>query len=239
MTTFVDNITAEQTANINLLILPPVIQPTTLNGTMTMGANDPSSIVLTGTATGYSILLPNATALVAGHTHEIYNKSTQPVTIKDGTGAILGTVDQNSISYIFLQAGGTVEGIWILWNVFSGLNNYNITNSTPFATSSTTDVLVTGMTITPQPGTYAIWVGGEWSCSNASALVNFSVYNNAVLITDSLRSTQNLGASRPSIFSTQTISQVNGSQSLDFRTSTSAGTITITNRSMILIRIGA
>ena len=74
---------------------------TTLNGTLTLlspvaggqdggnGATSTSLQFLTGTATGFSVVLPSALTLSVGMHYKIDNTSTQPVTIKDGSGATL------------------------------------------------------------------------------------------------------------------------------------------------------
>lgn len=120
----------------------------------------------------------------------------------------------------------------------AGLKNYNIISSTTFSTWSTTDVLVTGMTITPSSGTYAVIVSASMQSSGASSLISGSLYKAGSIIADSSRPFRVPGSNTACVYSTLTVSTFNGSQACDLRVNTSSATMTVNQRSMLLIRLG-
>lgn len=227
---------------------------TTLNGTLTLlspvgggqdGGNGSTSTTLqflTGTATGFSVVMPNATTLSVGAHYKIDNTSSQTVTIKDGSGAALFTLGQSSIGELTLQLNGSSAGTWVWWqtsiDVASGIITYNLTTQTPFTTTSTTDVVITGFSVTPQAGTYGIWFNGEATLSTTPKTHWWSIYVGGVQISDSERSQDTAHSTQTMSDSTMTIFQVNGSQAIDVRVRTQNGTLEIDNRSLLLIRLG-
>jgi hypothetical protein len=229
---------------------------TTLNGTLTLlspvaggqdggsGSTSTTLQFLTGTATGFSVELPNATTLSIGMHYKIDNTSTQPVTIKDGSGATLFSLSQSSIGELTLQTNGTSAGAWVWWqtsiDVASGIISYNVVSSTSFATTSTTDVVITGFTVTPQAGTYAVWVNGTWTPQAGPGNVEtVTIYKGGAAIPDSVRGISPVQSLNPALMCTQTITQVTGTQAIDVRINSSSGqTLTVTNRSLLLIRLG-
>lgn len=196
----------------------------------------------TGSTSGQIMQLPDATTLSNGHRYEFWNNSTTIITLKDGSSTNILNISQNSIVRMVLKDNSTSAGGWLIEQTTISTSgtvvNYNIISTTPFSTSSATDVVITGMTITPQAGTYAIWISGEWQDSNASAVMRATIYNNGVAVSDSIRTYQSFGAAKSGPVYTQTISQVNGSQAIDFRINTSSGTLTVNARSLLLIRLG-
>lgn len=197
---------------------------------------------LTGTTAGQIIQLPDATTLQNGHRFEFWNNSTQSVQVKNGSGTNLFVLSQNSISNLVLQSNSTTAGVWLSNQtavvIAGGITNYNIISSAAFATSSTTDVIITGFTITPQAGTYAVWYSASVVQSTSPVVVNWTIYKAGSAITDSLRSQQTARAVQTMDCSSQTIVQVNGSQAIDVRVATANGTLTVNQRSLILVRLG-
>lgn len=118
-----------------------------------------------------------------------------------------------------------------------GIINYNVTGTSSFSTTSAADTMITGQTVTPQSGTYAV----IWSanCSNTGSGVNntFSIYKNGTLIADSPRQSTSGAGSHLLVGFTQTVVQVNGSQAIDIRCATS-GSLTITGRTILIFRLG-
>jgi len=220
-------------------------QASTLNGTLTLVRADDTLQVITGSATGYSIVLPNATMLTLGRHYKIDNVTTQTIANKDGSGTLLFNLSPSSIAELTLQANATAAGAWIWWqnlvSVANGVITYNVVSSTAFATTSTTDVLITGFTVTPAAGTYAVWVNGTWTPQAGPGNVEtVSIYRAGTVITDSVRGISPVQSLNPALMCTQTITQVTGSQTIDVRVSSSSGqTLTVNSRSLLLIRLGA
>jgi len=216
---------------------------TTTSGTLTLTNASRSLQYITGTATGYSVVLPNATTLSVGMHYQIINTSSRPVNLKDTGGNILMIVGQNSIGYVWLQSNGTANGTWVYWQVITntatGIVSYNLISSTAFNTTSTTDVLITSFTITPQAGTYAVWYNAKSYLTTTPKAHWWTIYKAGVAIADSERQQDTAHSNQSMMDSTMTILQVDGSQTVDVRVRTQNGTLTINQRSLLLIRLGA
>jgi len=229
---------------------------TTANGTLTLlspvaggqdGGNGSTSTTLqfiTGTATGFSVVMPSASTLSIGAHYKIDNLSTQIITVKDGSGATLFTLDPQAVGELTLQLNGSTAGSWVWWiqllNVADGIASYNVISSTAFSTTSTTDVVITGFTVTPIAGTYAIWVNGTWTpTAGPGNIETVSLYKAGAVITDSVRGISPVQSLDPALMCTQTITQVSGSQTIDVRVRSSNGqNLTVNSRSLLLIRLG-
>lgn len=216
---------------------------TTASGTLTLTNTSNSLQVLTGTAAGFSVVLPDATTLKAGHFFEIPNTSNQSVTIKTNGGATLFTLGQTSIAFIRLETNGTAAGTWIYFQVFfsslaSGIVNYSNTSSTLFTTTSNTDVLITSFTITPQAGTYAVWSNLSASTSQGSRQVTMSLYKAGTAVTDSIREQTSPASNQKFTNSVLSTITVDGTQAIDVRVKVSASTLSIFDRTLLLIRLG-
>lgn len=216
-----------------------------LNGTLNITTTTNSSIILTGNAANYTIVLPNATSLYAGQKYEIYNTTPQPITVKDNSGTMLFTLSQNAIAYGYLQTNGTAAGGWLWFQALiastaSGIISYNIISSTPFSTTSINDTLVTGFSVTPQAGTYGVWYSGDVTINSNNNIGETVLYKNGSVISDSRRSAQGASSNFRSQSSGLTIISFNGSEACDLRIkiSTNGNTFTINQRSMLLIRLG-
>ena len=217
---------------------------TTLNGTLTL--TFPASTTaqfLTGTQTGFSVVMPDATTLTLSAYYKIFNTSSQTVSVKDGGGNLLFTLSQQSIGFLSLQLNGTTAGTWVWWqvstNVASGIISYNITSTTNFSSSANADTLITGMSVVPQAGTYGIWVNYQLSGTGAGQQNDVTIYNGASAITDSKRS--NLSTTGTHIFSssTQTIAQFDGTNACSLRINPNGNNFTVGPRSLLMIRLGA
>lgn len=239
---YLSDLLVENDANLASVIFPPTSTATTASGTLTLTSSSNTAQVLTGAASGYSVQLPNATTLALGQTYEIYNQATVPVLIKDGSGSTLLTLSQASVAYGYLQTNGTSAGGWIFWqsntNTGTSFISYNLVSTTTFSTSANADTLITGFTIAPQAGTYAIWYGAQNTAAGAGAQLDCTIYNNGSAIVDSKRS--NLSTSGTHIFqnSSQTISQFAGGTNCDVRVDANGNSMTVGARSLLLIRLG-
>lgn len=215
---------------------------TSTNGTLTLTSANKTKQFLTGSATGYSVKMPDATTLFLSACYEVINTTSKIINIKDGSGALLFVLSQNSNGFLELQLNGTAAGTWIWWQASVGTSNlivsYNVVSNTNFSTSANADTLITGMTITPQAGTYAIWFGSQNTGTGAGQQLDCTLYKGASPITDSVRS--NLSTSGTHIFqnSTQTIAQFDGSTACAVYVDANGNSMTVGARSLLMIRIG-
>lgn len=216
---------------------------TTASGTLTLTNTDKSLQYLTGTATGFSVNLPDATTLVKGAHYQIINTSSQPVNTNNNSNVLLQIVGQNSIGYYWLQDNSSAAGVWVYWQVITntatGIVSYNAISSTAFNTTSTTDVLITGASLTPQAGTYAVWFNSTNSNTTNNSVNTITLYKAGSAITDSPRTFQTGSSNMTFLIATQTIINVNGSELVEAYAKTTTGTFTINGRSLLLIRLGA
>lgn len=228
--------------SMGALITIPTIQAAA-NNTLQLSNTSNTAQVFTGTTAGQIVILPDATTLAKGFKFELFNQSTQQIVVKTFDGATLFTLSQTSIAYIMLQDNTTDEGGWIAWQVFvssqaSGILNYVVAANTAFTTSSTSDALITGFTVTPQAGTYAVWYNATMVQSNSTAQNWWSIYSGGVQEADSQRNQRSPASNATMPQSTQTTVVVDGTKAIDVRVRTNTGSITINARSMILVRLG-
>jgi hypothetical protein len=244
MSGIVDFLSIDKLLDVETLRMHAGFTATVLNSNLVLAADGKTLQFLTGTATGFSILLPDATALQPGHKFELINQSTQPILVKNSAGIVLFTLSQSSIGYLTLQDNSTAGGSWVYWQVLttstaSGIINYNLTATTPFATTSATDVLITGFTLTPQAGTYAIWYNASVLHTTTPIAHFWSLYKAGVQIAESLRQQDTAHSNQVMVDSTMAVSQFNGAQSIDVRVRrNTSGTLTVNARTLILIRLG-
>lgn len=109
-------------------------------------------------------------------------------------------------------------------------------NNTPFVTSSTTNVVVGGLTRTPPAGSYLVLVNMNGAFDTNNRLSTTSVAVDGVTDPFTERVADHLNQSRNKVMTTQALVTVNGSQAITSQVRVSGGTLTINNRSMILIR---
>ena len=203
-----------------------------------------SGIIVTGTGSSFSIYLPDARALELGNKYEIYNTTPYTIAVYDKSGYLLFSLGQSSIAYVYLQANTTLAGTWICWQILqttptaSGIINYTLTSSTPFTTTSATNVIITGFSITPQTGTYAVWYSADATITTNNADQSYTIYKDTSAIADSKRISQGVGSNYNANNTTMTISQFNGLQSCSVYTSITSGSVTIGQRTLLLIRLG-
>lgn len=222
-------------------VYDPEHTTTTLNGTYSLSEASSTLHFVTGTAIGYKVRLPSALTLFNGQTYTIVNESTATIIIEDNTGTFLIEVLAESIATVFLQNNSTAAGLWVgyvLSGFATGILSYNITSSVLFSTTSSTDDLITGFTVTPVAGRYAIWFNARMQSTNGSATNNWSIYKGGSIISDSLRGARFGAASTDFGCSTQTVTSVNGSQAVDVRVKRTGGTLNVYDRTITLIRLG-
>lgn len=211
------------------------------NSTLTLKAGDTTRMFFTGSTVGQIIKLPVCTNLIIGLKFEIFNIGSVSITLNYQDNSSLITIPASTKTEVILQ-GISANGSWFILqffsNVASGIVNYKVTSSTTFTTASAADVVITGFTIIPQAGTYAIWHNASCTIATNNTLLRTSVYKAGVLIADSTRASQASGGGWSGMASTMTTSQFNGSQACDIRVRSSTGSISVLDRTLILIRLG-
>ena len=103
----------DQDIQYSALVQTPESTATTASGTLTLTNSSNTVQILTGSATGYSVVLPSATTETVGQVYEIYNASTQNVTIKDNANTTIHTLIPGSSYKLTLQINGTAAGTWL------------------------------------------------------------------------------------------------------------------------------
>lgn len=123
------------------------------------------------------------------------------------------------------------------------LNETEVSATADTTTTSTTDVLMNSMTLTPIAGTYLTWFSTTVDHSNQSVAVVVSIYVGGVLNTASVRSViprfNGAGAiSLSPCVATNGVVTVNGSQAIEIRWKTASNTATAHQRTLDILRVG-
>lgn len=122
------------------------------------------------------------------------------------------------------------------------LINQEISATADTTTTSTTDVLVSGMTVTPVSGTYLVWFSSSVDHSNQSVAVVVSLYSGGTLKANSVRSPiprfNGVGAITlgPVVAINGTVT-VNGAQAIEIRWKTASGTATMHQRCINIVKV--
>jgi hypothetical protein len=154
-----------------------------------------------------------------------------------GSDAPIGSLYLRTNNELWTKQSVGVNG-WNLSFTAGGITNYNLIASASFTTGSTSYVLITGFSITPIAGTYAIWYGGQSTLTTTPKYHKWAIFKNGSIISDSVRSQDTAHSNQTMNDSTQTIATFNGSQTCDVRVLTQNGSLAILQRSLILIRLG-
>ena len=244
---YTKNITIEENLKYRSRMSIPEFTTTTLNGTLYLTNTSAETQFLTGTATGFTIYLPNATSLPVtnkgGWIFNIYNMSSSTVDVKNAAGTLQFTMSQTSASPFLLQDNTNAAGIWVGWQVFAnssaGLLNYTIESSTPFPTSSLTFVPITGFNISNAvTGLYVLLYNASCSGTQNNAVVQTVLYIGGVQLADSLRKVQTVSANFVFQTSLVTVHPVIVGQTVDIRVSIDQGTLNVLDRTLVMLRIG-
>lgn len=205
-------------------------------------SNSSLQLISGGTVTGYAIRLPDATTLFNGRRFELANKSTSNINILDGSGALLFTLVPDGIAILTLRSNSTAAGVWlqaVIYSVATGIQSINLTAMSNFVTSSATDVAITGFTVTPGPGTWAVWYSSDIIIGANNRIAFCSIYKNSTQLGDSERTQQGVGSNFQTDQQTLTVTTTNSTDTISIRVRVNAGNLTIEGRSLLLIRLGA
>jgi hypothetical protein len=172
MTFWNDNITAEQILSTTGFRTLSSVQ-VTVASTITLTSTSPYVQIFTGHTIGQIVKLPDATTISASHRFEIHNNSTQPITIQDGSGAVLCSLLATQRLLAVLQIDGTIAGTWSLCAMDSATAptiQTGIVNGSSFSGTPTLTYNVVFTSPFPAGYTYAISVSGtsnrDWGYIN-------------------------------------------------------------------------
>lgn len=221
-------------------IFTPVYYTTVANSTQDL--DNTTLVFVTGSQLNYKLRLPNATTLFNGQNYIVVNASTAEINVVDYGNNIKFNLLADSIAIIYLQNNSTTNGIWngfIVSGFATGIVNYNLTSNTPFSSSSTTDTLITGFSLTPVAGQYAVWAHCDATIVTNNRLLDLVIYKNATSIENTRRTVQGTSSNFRCLHSTLGIISVNGTDTLGVYTRiNSTSSFTIGQRSLLLIRLG-
>lgn len=186
---YYDNVEDAIIENRQLVTYDPSFVTTSLNGTSNLVYTNKTLQIVTGSATGHSIVLPNATTLFNGRKYEIANQSSNPIAIKDFSGASLFNLNPQSVAMMTLQDNSTTAGVWIsvvVSTIASGIQSYNLISSTPFTTSvrNPSFDVITEFSLTPLSGTYGCWYSSSSYYTTTPKSHYWAFYKAGVKITD-------------------------------------------------------
>jgi hypothetical protein len=115
--------------DVSQLITTPTQITTTLNGNTTLTLTSNGVINVTGTATGFSITLPNCTTGIIGTSFDIYNNSSVSILVRNNTGSTLISLQRDSSAKVILQINGTQNGSWSIDSIQAGTGLTKIGNT--------------------------------------------------------------------------------------------------------------
>lgn len=134
----------------------------------------------------------------------------------------LAIVDGQPGLYQKFGAGATQ---WLQFAQSSQNIYYPASASGLTSTSSLTDVLISGMTLTPPAGTYLVFFQGSATSNAGSVVTFFSVYGGGVKVTNSeITLRQNSGSVKLPVYLVAIPVTVNGAQAVEIRWRVSNGT---------------
>lgn len=243
----IDFLEVERVVTLNGVDYKGATTASTLNGTLTLDADSECLQYVTGTATGFSVVLPSALTLKYNTNYVFVNTTPNTIDIKNGSRTVLFTLSQNSFGYLYLRTNLTVAGVWDYWQVLasstaSGVINYNLISSTAFTTSvrTPTYAIITGFSLTPQAGTYAIWYNASVYYTTTPKPHYWSIYKNGSAITDSKRQQDTAHSNQTMVDATMTIASFNGTDVCAVYVSCAdTGSLTVNARSLLMVRLGS
>jgi len=110
-----------------------------------------------------------------------------------------------------------------------------VSDTASTTTSSLTDVAIATLNQTPGAGNYVLWASIQWSGSSSATVATFSIYINGVQYAGTERAQRVTAGGAQMVSSAMVyIVGVGAGQVVDIRWRTTAGTLTGTNRNMIL-----
>lgn len=197
---------------------------------------------VTGSGSGYYIEMPDATTCLTGQEFEIFNDSTNKIEIRDAGSNVIAQVNTGDVVRLILEDKATSNGNWLIQissATATGVQSYSVGTDTSFATSSSTDVIITGLTVTPVSGRYGLWFSGDVTVSANNAIGQCVAFIDGVSVEATRRDLQGVGSNFKSSIATLAEVSVDGTEAVDIRVNISSGSLTVTGRRLLLIRLGS
>ena len=214
----------------------------TTNGTVSLNSSSSTVHFITGLASNFTIILPDATTLDNGTNYEIYNRTSSSIIIKCFDGTTLGILDSEAVNSLILQDNSTSRGVFSPFTVeiaqAAGILNYNLQSQISFATSSNTDTPITSFSLTPTSGEYYISYNASNVTSNNNTEATISLYKNETQILGTERTARGTASNFIMLLSTQGVASFNGTDVLSIRVRVTTGSLIVGNRSVIMLRLG-
>lgn len=239
---YTSSATIEEKTSVKTWVTTPTYTTATNNGVLNLNSTSATVHFITGNQTGFSIILPNAQTMSLGTNIEIYNRTSSAILVKYQDGTLLGVLDAEAVSSLILQDNASTNGMFSPFTVeiaqAAGILNYNLQQQTAFSTTSTTDTQITSFSITPASGEYFI----SFNSSNISSLNNAectcSIYKAGSQVLGTERTARSTASNFVLQLSTQGVASFNGTESLTVAVRVTAGTLTVNNRSVVMLRLG-
>lgn len=241
------NLNQNNVANVNksqkkIVVTSPTYTTTSLNGTLNLNSASSTVHFITGNATGFSVVFPNATTIENGTNFEIYNRSNFAITLKHFDGSTIGILASDSVSSLILQSNATEKGEYSPFTVevaqAAGIANYNASSSTPFSTTLVnTYQQITDFVVTPVEGKYAIWFNCSASTTTNNSLNYVAIYKGANIVASSERLLQGTASNYKFNLNTLCIEDFDGVTELRVYVKVSTGVLTINERTGVALRL--
>lgn len=244
MTHVIDNAKIEN--NLVHTSWSPVLTAVTSTAGGTLALTSTSSFIqhINGTATNYTVQLPDATTLTNGWKFEIYNDSSQSMSITYNDTTLFSNILPSSVLIITLESNATTNGLWLRYGAYtggtaSGILHYDVSSATPFSLAAgIEDTLISGMSLVPVQGEYSIWYQGSIEIVGNNTNVRTTLYRSGVLLSESLRTIQSSVSTFYTTHITSSIALFNGTDTLEVRVARDKNQLTIQSRSLLMIRLG-
>lgn len=218
--------------------VPEITSQATANTTTTLTSTSNSIQIFTGTTTGQIVRLPDATTLLVGAYYEIRNDSSVQLTVQNNAGGALDTTPYtNGTTVAILTANGTVAGTWLIRTRFEPFSQ-EVNSTAGMSINSTTDVLITTMTVTPAAGIYRVTFTSNVSIGNNTSTCGFAIYAGGTINSNSQQDyVASAANARVSAVVSGTVT-VDGTQAIEIRGKRSAGTTTVNTRTLHIQKVG-
>lgn len=215
---------------------------TTSATTKVLTIDDTTFHEVTGSTTGFSYKLPAGTSLSNGREYEIFNNSTVPIDIKNGSDAVLFTLVAGDFVRLILVDNTTTAGQWIQIvssATATGVVSYSVGSGTQFSTNNFSDTLITGMTVTPVSGRYQCLYSADITIISNNKESEIVFFKGSSAVTTTRRTAQGVGSNSKQTHTMISEISVNGSEAISARVNVSGGSVEVNQRRMILIRLGS
>lgn len=153
---------------------------------------------------------------------------------------------QNPVAFIGEYVLGATTGAPLMADangqLASGINAIEVSATADATTTSGTAALLTGMTVTPNPGTYMVWFSASSVSNGTNCTVTFGMYNNGTLVPQSSRTSQPYDGGTLAAATATAGVAINGlitvtTGTVEIHWSTSGGTATCHQRTLNLLRV--